>query len=94
MSNASLENSLAAAENILAERLSRFPDSPFFLFAAKELGYIRHQSAVNEINSHFYEGLNIGVMCARELESVDAPFCDAVYNLLEDVRITAGQKSR
>ena len=32
-----------------------------------------------------YEKLNIGLICAKELEHVDDEFCNAVYTMLDDI---------
>ena len=67
--------------------MQRFPDHPFFLYASSEIAKIEKRvSSGTPIDQAFYDSLNVGLMCARELESVDMPFCDAIYAMLEEVR--------
>lgn len=83
---------LDLVKRLTAERLSRFPDSPFYNFALREIekiaGYV-DDGGVGKISRTFYESLNIGLMCARELETVDMPYCDAVYAMLERLRLAS-----
>lgn len=74
---------------VLAERLSRFPDSPFFAFAERELSLIddRWQSDL-AVDRGFYDSLNLGLMCARELEQSDPTFCNAAFAMLEHIRLS------
>lgn len=70
------------------KRLERYPTSPFFGFADRELRRIeRRIEQTGSFDRAFYQSLQIGLMCARELEQVDPEFCDAVYAMLEDIRI-------
>lgn len=81
-------DSLETLRAINSERLFRFPDSPFFLFAQREIGKIDdHWQRFRKFDRSLYESLNIGLMCARELEAVDPDYCTAVYNMLEDMRL-------
>ncbi len=87
-----MNSSFDAAVQITDNRLQSFPDSHLFLYAQKEL---------NRINSFwddhkyfdmpFYDSINIGVMCARELEAVDPEYCDIIYSALEDIRLKASR---
>lgn len=82
-----MSDEIDAARAIIAERLERFPDSPFFLFAKAEMDRIdqRLQSG-KPVDWPFYDSLRIGLMCARELETVDMPFCDSIYAMLGKIR--------
>lgn len=83
-------DSLAAAQIAIADRLARFPDSPFFLFARRDVDRVAERlSAGPPVDWAFYRSLKVGLMCARELETVDMPFCDAIYTLLTDIRPTS-----
>lgn len=79
--------SLALAQEAIDDRLARFPDSPFFLFAKRDVDRISDRLRLGPpVDAAFYESLKVGIMCARELEAVDMPFCDAIYALLTDIR--------
>lgn len=69
-------------------RLASFPASPFFAFAAREIDaiYLRIDRGP-PIDRAFYDSLNIGLMCARELEPTDPEYCDLVYAMLEQIRL-------
>ena len=83
--------SLTQLQALTRQRLDTYPDSPFFGFAGREIDRIESRFlAGGPIDRAFYRSLDIGVMCARELESIDMPYCDAVYVALEDIRIMAG----
>lgn len=69
------------------QRIERFPNNPFFMFADRELKKIeRHWRSFGSFNRAFYDDLDIGLMCVRELEQIDPEFCTTVYELLEDIR--------
>lgn len=81
----------ASVENVRAltqARMEQYAGSPFFGFADRELDRIEERLLEDRSPDRpFYESLNIGLMCARELEEVDPEFCDAVYSMLEDIRL-------
>lgn len=76
-----------AARAAVDERLRRFPGHPLFLYAAREIARIEAALASSApVDRSFYDGLTIGLMCARELEASDMPFCDIVHAMLEAIR--------
>jgi hypothetical protein len=79
--------SVTAVRRAVDERRARFPTSPLFLHAEKEIGRIERQLASDTpLDRKFYDSLTIGLMCARELETTDFPFCDTVYAMLTEIR--------
>jgi hypothetical protein len=69
------------------ERLEQFPGHPLFLYASRDIARVEDRLAsATPIDQAFYDSLNVGLMCARELEAVDMPFCDTIYAMLEEVR--------
>jgi hypothetical protein len=83
-----IQKAIEQADLINDDRLSSYPDSIFFKYARNELTRIKNQYYENGyIDKKFYDSINIGVMCARELESVDPDYCNIIYNMLEEIRI-------
>ena len=69
------------------DRMIAYPSNPFFEFAHRELDRIEyHYKVQGGFDREFYDTINIGLMCARELEASDWSYCDLVYNLLERIR--------
>ena len=82
-------DSIEQTELATRERLVKFPNSPFFTYAQREIETIKEQYAKDgAFSRQFYDDLNIGLMCARELESVDPEYCDYVYAMLETIRLS------
>ena len=82
-----LEESLMAVEQLIDDRLAGWPDSPYYQFAKDEMKRILHRwKSANPFDEQFYDELNIGVMCARELESRDMEFCNHVYRMLTQMK--------
>ena len=81
---------IADARLIIAERAHNHPQSPFYTYASGEMARIDAVIASGaKPDRKFYETLThgIGLMCARELEPVDPEFCNAVYGMLENIRV-------
>lgn len=76
----------AAFRALNEQRLEAYPAHPFFIFADRELRRIEERRSFDR---RFYRSLNLGLMCARELETVDPSYCNAAYALLECVRVLA-----
>lgn len=86
--NERVQEARAATE----DRLARFPGHPLFLYALREIEKIEQRlSSGVPVDQAFYDSLNVGLMCARELEAVDMPFCDTIYAMLEEVRQRVAQ---
>ncbi len=76
---------IAAALN--DKRLERHPDHPFFVFGKKEIDAIKAElGRKSEVSADFYKNTRIGMMCAKELENIDMEYCNAVYDMLEEIR--------
>jgi hypothetical protein len=81
--------SVEAVRRIVNERRKKFPTSPLFVHAEKELNRIEQKLASGPaLDRPFYDSLTIGLMCARELETTDSAFCDLVYTMLTEIRPT------
>lgn len=90
MTPITLPRSLIDLQALTQQRLDRYCDNPFFGFARREVDRIEARFlAGGPIDRPFYDSLDIGLMCVRELESIDMPYCDTVYAALEDIRIMA-----
>lgn len=82
-----MNEELEVAQRLTSERLERYTDSPFFLYAKRELDRVIAREATGfTVDQPFYESLNIGLMCARELEPIDPEFCNVIYAMLETIR--------
>jgi hypothetical protein len=82
-----MPSALAKARQITQERLSTYPGSPFFIFAERELATIAaNLDAGGKVPRDVYDRQKIGLMCARELETTDMAYCDAIYAMLDEVR--------
>ena len=72
---------------MIQERLDAHPEHPFFVFAKLQTSLIRANLDENgRVDEAFYDRIGLGLLCARELESMDLDFCNAVYCMLEDIR--------
>ena len=90
-----MSDSLDTAIRLNDDRRRNFPDVSFFGFAKKEL--LKISSAVADhgrLTVEEYDSLNIGVMCARELENSDMDYCNVIYRLLDNVRPTSNETGR
>ncbi len=88
--SAALQAAIRQAEITNNERLRVFPHSPFFQFARRELDLIARRYQLQEgFDRTFYDSLNIGLMCARELEGTDPTYCNIIYEMLEQVRLSS-----
>ncbi len=90
VSAASMTDATIAARAILQLRLSHFPANPFYHQVAAQLALIdKRLSAGPPPDRAFYDALThgLGLMCARELEQTDPIFCDAIYAMLEQIRV-------
>ena len=72
---------------MVQERLDAHPGHPFFVFAKLQTSLIRaNLDEDGRVDEAFYDRIGLGLLCARELESMDMDFCNAVYCMLEDIR--------
>ena len=81
---------IQAARAMIDDRVARHPKSPFYQRANAEMAEIQARLSTGaKPDKAFYERLThgIGLMCARELESSDPAFCDAIYAMIEHVRL-------
>lgn len=87
-----LEDALGSVKTLTAQRLQVHPQSPFYEFAMRESARIEERLRSPEpIDEEFYESLNIGLMCARELEITDMDYCDHVYRMLTLIKNSIGK---
>ncbi|WP_442678083.1 hypothetical protein ACSBM8_11085 [Sphingomonas sp. ASY06-1R] len=87
MTISTIDERVHAARAATDERLEQFPGHPLFLYASRDIARVEERLASGApIDQAFYDSLNVGLMCARELEAVDMPFCDTIYAMLEEVR--------
>ena len=78
--------SLPRVESLIKERLNTHPGHPFFVFAKLQTSLIRtNLNTSGQVEKVFYDKLGLGLLCARELESTDMDFCNAVYCMLVDI---------
>ncbi len=90
MRRSTTHNAFEAAQLIIAERAHDHPQSPFYTYASGEMARIDATIASGvKPDGKFYETLTDGIrlMCARELEPIDPEFCNAIYGMLEDIRV-------
>ncbi len=81
---------MTEARNMIDLRVSQHPQSPFYQYAHSEMADIEtFVSGGMKPDKVFYERLThgVGLMCARELEPSDPAFCDAIYKMIEHVRL-------
>ena len=81
---------IANARTVIKDRFRRHPDSPFYAYAAKEMARIDDVlGSPANVDQSFYDSLirGLGLMCTRELDAVDPPFCDAIDGMLEEIRL-------
>jgi hypothetical protein len=84
-----MNHAISAARTIIGDRLQRHPASPLYEFAAREMARIDARLAHGPpVDRAFYQTLTngIGLMCARELEASDMPFCDVIYAMLTEMQ--------
>lgn len=75
---------------VVDERLGRFPSNRYYLAGQEQLNTISAEyDAKGYISKATYDEQTLGVMCAREVEPIDMPFCDAAYAMLDYVRRSA-----
>ena len=68
------------------QRLADMPAHDLFIYLEKQLSYIKLNLNENgKLSTKVFDTLNIGVLCAKELEHIDAEFCSAIYEMLEEV---------
>ncbi len=94
-----MPDQIARARTIIHDRLAANPANHFYAYAAGEMSRVDARLAGGtKPDMAFYESLTrgIGLMCARELEQADPPFCDAIYAMLGDIRerVLAQPKAR
>jgi hypothetical protein len=88
MTTSTLDTRVHEARAATDERLQQFPGHPLFTYASRDIARIEDRiSSGAPIDREFYDSLNVGLMCARELEAVDMPYCDKIYAMLEEVRL-------
>jgi hypothetical protein len=86
-----MSHAISAARTMISDRLQHRPANPLYEFAAREMARIDARLASGPpIDRAFYQTLTqgIGLMCARELEASDMPFCDAIYAMLTEINRT------
>ncbi len=82
-------DAVANARTVIQDRVTRHPDNPFYTYAAGQMRLIDERLLSGPPPDRaFYDMLTrgLGLMCARELETSDMAFCDAVYAMLEAIR--------
>ena len=73
--------------SVLSQRLSEYPENGYYRAGKDQLAIIEQDIAQNRcLSQATYVRLTLGVMCAREVEQIDMPFCDAAYAMLEEVK--------
>ena len=85
-----MTDAVSQARAIIHDRVSQHPQNPFYQAATRQMRAIDDRlSSGPPPDRAFYDSLtrSLGLMCARELESSDMAFCDAVYALLEEIRL-------
>ena len=85
-----MTDAIAQARAVIAARVALHPANPFYQAASRQMQVIDARLADGPPPDRaFYESLThgVGLMCARELETSDMPFCDAVYAMLEEIRL-------
>lgn len=71
---------------LVDRRLTDLPTHELFIYLEKQLNYIElNLDKRGKLPTKVFDKLNIGVLCAKGLENIDAEFCDAVYEMLEEV---------
>ena len=81
------------ARAMIAGRQTQQPGNPLYAYAGQEMTRIDSVLASGDKPDRIlYQVLThgLGLMCARELEASDPEFCDAVYAMLEKIRVEAG----
>ncbi len=85
-----MTDAISKAREVIRQRVAQNPANPFYNAAARQMVAIDARlSAGPPPDRAFYASLThgIGLMCARELETSDMAFCDAIYAMLEDIRL-------
>lgn len=86
-----MSDAIETARSVIIDRARSHPQSPFYTYASAEMTRIDAAIASGAIpDRKFYESLThgIGLMCARELEPTDPEFCNAIYQMLEEIRVS------
>ncbi len=81
------------ARAMITARQTQQPGNTLYAYAGREMARVDAVLASGtKPDRIFYQVLThgLGLMCARELEASDPEFCDAVYAMLEKVRVEAG----
>jgi hypothetical protein len=84
-----MNDAISSARTTIRDRVERHPTSFTYAFAAHEMARIDERLAQGpRIDHAFYGTLNHGLrlMCARELEASDMPFCDDIYAMLTEIQ--------
>ncbi len=84
---------IETARAMIAGRQAQQPGNPNYAYAGREMARLdtvlasgsRPDRILYQVLTH-----GLGLMCARELEASDPEFCDAVYGMLEEIRVEAG----
>ena len=77
---------LSLCESLVENRLEKMPNHIIFSYLKKQLEYIRSNLKPNgRLPNEIFEKLNIGAICAKELEPIDMEFCNAAYAMLDEV---------
>ena len=80
-------NSVENFRSLVNQRLAEYPDNGYYLAGRDQLAIIdRELDGTGHLSKAIYASLTLGVMCAREVEQIDMPFCDAAYEMLGNVK--------
>ncbi len=85
-----MTDAIERARAVISVRVSQYPVSPFYNAASRQMQIIDDRLRImSPPDRAFYNSLtnSLGLMCARELEISDMAFCDAVYAMLEEIRL-------
>jgi len=71
---------------MVKERIADMPTHELFQYLQKQLVFIdTNLDETRKLPADVFDRLNIGVICAKELEGIDDEFCNAIYEMLEEV---------
>ena len=87
-----MRDAVKCASETIRICIARHPENPFYIAASRQVQAIEDRLANGAPPDRaFYDSLTrgAGLMCARELEASDAEFCEAVYAMLEEIRLRA-----
>ncbi len=85
-----MTDAIEQARAVISARVSQHPNNPFYNAASRQMQAIDKRLETGAPPDRaFYDSLthSLGLMCARELENSDMAFCDAVYAMLEEIRL-------